>query len=625
MRQLARQRLVWLGDPASRQRWLGDAGTSTTQCAIDLYDNASQAQTIQACTTAAIQVSAQYSSAGAAIWQGIADELKADLAASAAVSGALVATAGILSMVTGSQVTVAALLNGMFNIVAVLLGYIGVEVTAAQIAAAFGPYAVIAEVVVVVVSAIVDLTVYLEQYDAHLQITNGTTFAVRDYGGVVKTAATWLQNAKPSDIVGLTALGFANQASIFLANPTWLYVNQGITGLAQPPPPDQGKGDGIDTCYSQMPGAQEMLNVVQYALACQFVSSSPGMLPLFQCIPEPTGAPVTIAGIPVDPAMLTVGNPNNYGPLWAQGGLSWVPPGLVSVPGGGNPATNSPTVQAAGSYTVWPAGNNFGGGSGPIATAPALDSGNPEPNIGYQSFVYAGCPNLATNDNTRDSSGRITGQTNIAKGIFWLQGMFPTLTTSQCLMIFTANGPAYNKTILNVLEWANTQCSVTAYDLTQQFAITPADATAIVSRYTSTEPGCIDKQSAIILAQTWANEMCPAPTAARILYLTGGAYPAGPLTQADADKIVASWANPKCSATPAPTPASLLSAPVVTSKVVRAASLVAGAGTIALVWFAARNGLTLTRATTLVYGRAKTVATQTAKRLKPRLRARGRR
>jgi hypothetical protein len=68
------------------------------------------------------------------------------------------------------------------------------------------------------------------------------------------------------------------------------------------------------------------------------------------------------------------------------------------------------------------------------------------------AYNYAACPNLwvdssgATgNDNTTDSAGNITGQTNVGKGILVMQAIWPALTATQCLQIAAQNHAAYLK------------------------------------------------------------------------------------------------------------------------------------------------------------------------------------
>jgi hypothetical protein len=446
--------------------------------------------------------------------------------------------------------------------------------------------------------------------------------AVRDYGGIVTTAATWLKNASSDEIVGLTPLSFSNQATIFLANPTWLYGNQVLlwgNGTAQPSPPDAGHGSGIDVAYTQLPGAYELLNTAQFAHATMVVSGQAGRLPFFSSIPKPTGTPVMVANWPVDPAVIQISNPNNYNPMWTQGLLSWVPPGIVSQTGAGI----VDGVAAAGDPAAWPPGNNFGGGGGPELQAPSIDGSNPMgPNISYQSYIYASCPNLITNDNTRDSSGKVTGQTNIAPGAFMLQVLYPSLTTAQCLMIFTAAHGEYNKVVNAAQAWANTQCYVSVPDLVYQFGITPGDAATIVAQWSNPDPGCIDKHDAMVLWQYWVNQHCPAPTPEAVWKQSGGA--SGPLTLIDAQTIVNGWSNLKCTA-PSPLTPSSPAAPGAKSPLVRGVALAGGMGAIGVAWYAARHGLTITKAAQTLYGSTKRVVAKTASRLKPKLKFKRRR
>ena len=606
MRQIVVHRGLAASNPGAP-----NTGATATKCLFEVYDNATTVQTLTDCVVAVVNASAQYTNLGGALWDAALNGAKQTAIEIGSAETALVIAYSAFAWLAGESVAstiVTELVYAIADLIVTVAADVGIVITvvgvSSAIGSAFGPAGM---AVGAVIGAIISVTNYLVAYDSHLQITNGTTLAVRDYGGIVNTAAQWLQHASPEAIVGLTGLSFSNQATIFLANPTWLYGNQVLIGLPQPSPPDQGHGSGIDVAYTQLPGAYELLNTRQVSDAILFVAANYGRLPMFSSIPKPTGAPIQIAGWPVDPAMVQIANPNNYNPMWTQGLLAWVPPGIVT--------QGSGPVAAVGDPSVWPAGNNFGGGGGPELQAPTISGDNPMgPNITYQSYIYASCPNLASNDNTRDASGRITGQTNMAPGIFLLQAMYPTLTTSQCLMIFTAALPHYNKTLNDAQAWANTQCYVSSPDLIAQYGLAPIDADAIVAKWVSPDPGCISKHDAMVLLQYWVNQQCPAPTPEKAWQQTGSA--SGPLTLIDAQTVVNGWSNLTC-AVPVTSPATTTK-----STLVRGAALVGGLGALGVAWYAARNGVTVTRAASTLLNTTKQAVTSSVKKLKPKMRAR---
>jgi len=255
----------------------------------------------------------------------------------------------------------------------------------------------------------------------HCEITDGRTFSCKDYVSTnIPNASQWLQN-NPEKLKFLTAKRFAEQAALFLANPTWLAVNQGLLGISQPNPPDPGTGDALDMVYTQVPGAYELLNRAQFAAAITFCTASGGTADpasggrLKDCatIPNPlpgqakfygdtSGTPygqqgVKGQGVYPDP------DPSKYGLIYATKILTWTP------------------------------------GDAGLSHGTMIPGSNQIPSM-WQAR-YAAPPNLLTNGNTYsgtwpDGQGKISGQTDIAPGIYMIQVMFPTLTTAQAEMIF---------------------------------------------------------------------------------------------------------------------------------------------------------------------------------------------
>lgn len=118
-----------------------------------------------------------------------------------------------------------------------------------------------------------------------VQITNGNWFSAQDYAKTnVPNAANWLKSATTDQLMGLTPLQFANQANLFLANPVWMYLNQDLIGIPQPPPPEYGTGSVLDVVYGQLPGAFELLNRVQLLAATSIVNTNPSRLSFFRSI-----------------------------------------------------------------------------------------------------------------------------------------------------------------------------------------------------------------------------------------------------------------------------------------------------------------------------------------------------
>lgn len=195
----------------------------------------------------------------------------------------------------------------------------------------------------------------------------------------------------------------------------------------------------------------------------------------------------------------------------------------------------------------------------------------------------------------------------------------PGLNQQQCEKIFTALQPQYTAWIAQATAWANQQCSLFPSDLGtgSQWNLETADVNAIMAQWSNPEPGCIDEQNAVLLAQAYANTQCPCPSAAELLSKFSP-----PLTSNDAHKIVQNWKyNNGSLVCAASGPASSSTS----SKIVKGTVLVGGLGAIGLALYAARHGMSIPKAASTLYGAAKTrvgrVGT-TLKRSTRKLRAR---
>ena len=472
----------------SQARGLGDASTGATTCAIDVYFNASTAQTMGDCTRAVMQLNPQLSQDASLIWKtALADMYQGVLDAGYVYAGIAIFEWAFAQIGLGAfSAEIGDLISGLIldivnAILDALAAVVGTTIAAATtVGSAFGP---LGALVGLIIGAIIGLVQYLNP--SHLQVTgspygNGNTYSCQDYAQTnVQSAMQWIKD-NPKACLGLTALAFGKQANIFIANPQWLWANQSMlvqldpkaVGFNQPTPPDYGQGSAIDICYSQLPGAYESLNCAQFQAACAFVGSNSSQLGLFMTVLNPTS---------VAPKDDPLNNPYNWSSVWSVA----TPQGMLWVPGG--------TVSAGANGVVGMGGEvgdrDANGQSNPnkwSSRQPGYsdkNASNPSSNGGYQ-YIYSSCPNLLTNDIVTTSAGKLR-QTNIAKNIFVLQLMYPTLTVNQCLLIFQYNRPAYTDVLTAALQWANSTCWPNSDDLGpgSKFNLCGTDVNAILNAW----------------------------------------------------------------------------------------------------------------------------------------------
>lgn len=578
------------------------AGTAAlATCAFSAYTDTSIAQTLADCGRQALNAAPSVSADAAMIYNAALAGAAAGMSSAGFVFVSIEVVEAILGAIGQSvaeDILVELVREIVQEIITLIADVTGVTIASGAVVGA-SSFGAIGAVIGAVIGAIVALVEYLDP--SHLQITsppygNGTTFACKDYAStVIPSAGNWVA-AKGSSLVGLTALGFAKQANLFLANPTWMWANQTMTGIPQPSPPDQGQGSAIDLCYTQLPGAFELLNKAQFVQACAMLGFAPIQLPFYMTILKPTGTPVMIKSaislndpnpipIPVDPAMIKSGNPNNYSPLWTQGQLLWA--GAESSPTGGYQGFNQ-----------WPAG-----------TVPWSDPNPPASKSGqaYMEYVYPGCPNIATNDVVRSDDGTIIGQTDMPDGCFVLQKVFPALTTDQCLTIFNISTQPYAAAFQAATTWANQQCYVDEYVLASIPGVGPLtapDIARIIKQWVQPSSNPTDlnynatcnpsKHDAMVLAAAWINDSCPyPPTVDEVLTNTKGSG----ITAADAQQLVSAWHNPNCK--------NPVSTSTAAGTLVKTTALVGGATAIGISWYAARNGMSIAKATKVLFDAAK--------------------
>jgi hypothetical protein len=470
--------------------------------ATDTNDNDSTASTLQSCAAGQLAANPQLQQqfnmgwqtalTNAAIGAGIA------IAADASVEAIITV---MLALNTVATDVIAEVVSDLFTYLLELLASLIPEVFTTILgstAVGAGTAGYVGAVIGFIIGVIIALVQYFDPNPYSIVITNGTTIDAKPYIQTnLANAAAWLMSQKT--LVGVTPLWFSNQQNLFLANPTWLWANQDSTGMCQPTPPDQGSGDPVDLIFTQAPGAFELLSKAQFVEACILVGVSPGKWTFFSSILRPTGAsvPITITPmantatpsapvtIQVDPAMVAFANPNSYNPVWSQGVLGWMP--------------DNQTIS--GSSIAWPAAiPNYaidssacvsGGQTSSDASPPLVKSGNTQGN-NYSAYTYTSCPNLATNGNAANTTNSALpgGQTDIAPGIFALQLMYPALTTSQCISIFAANYPAYQKWVQQATGWAMEQCALSFADLGtgSQWNLEPDDVNAILQQWAEPNP-----------------------------------------------------------------------------------------------------------------------------------------
>ena len=378
-------------------------------------------------------------------WGSFLNDVGVAVTSGATTSATFAADAVIVNQVAAFIVNEAADSNPIvaalaLDIADILAEELGIEI--ADVAISTSSAGLIGFVIGVLIAGI---TILADALNPHtVQTTFGATTAGNVYIQTTIPAAAAVLSAPPGGtLAGITVRWFAKRYALFLANPVWLWANQALTGMCQPlPPNDLGGGDQVDIIFTQLPGAFEMLSKAQFIEASAVVASSPLQLPFFMSdTPGPAGATT-----PFGPDVYPDPNPCHYEAFIAPVS-DWMPDEFIgAAPSIANPAfpftspwTGSPGPNVTTVTSTCPASSvpNAPMGSGANASLP---------------YNYAACPNLwvdssgATgNDNTTDSAGNITGQTNVGKGILIMQAIWPALTATQCLQIAAQNHAGYLK------------------------------------------------------------------------------------------------------------------------------------------------------------------------------------
>jgi hypothetical protein len=380
---------------------------------------------------------------------------------SSEVAAAAASAAAASAIAAGSSAAEAAAAGAAAG--AAAEGSTDIAVASTSIAAGASSFGYVGAIIGFIIGATIAIANYLNPHS--VETTYGVTVAGVSYIQTNLTnAAQWLQNQ--TSVAGMTPQYFAVQQSLFLANPTWLWANQALTGMCQPIPPEQGSGSTVDFIFTQCPGAFELLSRAQFGEAAFNTALTPSKLMFYMSIVKPTG---TV------PTAQPTNNPNNYNPIWSQadlyGNQAWTPDnpdsdvtfseggilnpdteGLNWSWGPANPQINPVTINSEACT-----GNNNPATQADTQTQPT--SSNPSyGGRGYAAYYYSSCPNLVTNNNSVNSDGSMGPQTDIAEGIYNLQVIYPALTTNQCLCIFNANFQAYLNWIAAAKEWANSRC-----------------------------------------------------------------------------------------------------------------------------------------------------------------------
>jgi hypothetical protein len=432
------------------------------------------------------------------------------------------------------------------NVCSELLGAVGIIVAGAN------SIPIVGTIVGAIVALIAGFASLI--HTCSVQITNGNTYHCDDYINInLRNATDWLKQAKSKDLVGKRPVWMANQFDLFLANPVWMYNNQQLLAISQPPPPDPNDTGGPGPIYYQMPGAFELLNRAQIAIATQVVAATPGQLPFWKNVPYPG---------------LLIPNPD----------ADWQPGG------------NEPGI-----LTTWQPGK--------ITTQ--LDPSNPLG--GTQTSTYEACPYL-----TNFPEG-----VNLTAGMYMLQIMYPALTKSQCDKIFATVQPMYDDVRSQAMSWANTQCPCPYLpDLGpgSSWNLTVEDATAVINAWTGPLDGsCVSAPGPkMAILQALADVQCPAPTATQVQALDKS----GTLSDSDAQVIVQRWSyegRGACVGGRVVEPAASSAA----TKVAKTAAVAAGVGALGVLAFAHVNHMTFVGAARHLGSKVATGTERLAKKVFP--------
>lgn len=376
------------------------------------------------------------------VWADVEDSVKkaAAIAATTVVVTEIVVNVLIqLGMSVLADVLEALLMQILgYIMTALTLGAVTTVATAAAIGSAAGYIGTIIGAIIGLVTAGVELVVG----GPTIQITNGTTVKCQDYAKInMPSAVTWMQSQ--STLMGFTPKWLADTFGLFLANPVWMTINQGLLGVHYPPVPDAGTGSPVDIVYTQLPGAFELLNRAQLAEASAIVGVSPSKLPFFAAIPALVHAQMAAVQngtpIPTQPA------PMNPDPVLAH----WATFQYPTPKSDGSPCTDFATCRY-----------------GTVAWAPGPTVNDPDVEnypIDGTHFLYSACPNLMTNSNTVQNppppgnpgvKTKVLTQTDPSPAACQLQVMYPSLTTDQCQRIFKVHLAAYEFVVQQATNWA---------------------------------------------------------------------------------------------------------------------------------------------------------------------------
>lgn len=306
-----------------------------------------------------------------------------------------------------------------------------------------------------------------------VQITNGTTVSCQTYAQTnLPSAVTFLSSQKT--LMGFTPKWLADTFGLFLANPVWMTINQGLLGLNYPNVPAAGTGSPVDQIY-QLPGAFELLAKAQFAEAATHLATTASKLPFFRSIPgalalQQAGIPLAAAEVEIAAFAFPSQNPNDWSSV------------QFPQPFNGQPCT----VNCDYSEFSW----------APEGAVVSSDGTIEMPQVVGTSAVYTPCLNLLTNSNvvaggpTNGHPGAATqakSQTAQNPAACALQVLFPALTTDQCAALFAATQPAYQTAIDNAQNWANSQATLTLDQLTSgsQWNLTLDDANAVLQNWSS--------------------------------------------------------------------------------------------------------------------------------------------
>lgn len=362
--------------------------------------------------------------------------------------------------------------DALIGILEVVLGYIMQALTlgavttisgAAAIGAAAGYIGLIVGAVIGAITAAVNIL----SGGPTVQITNGATVKCTTYVQTnMPSAVTWLTSQKT--LQGVTARWVADTFGLFLFNPVWGTINQGLLGMTFPSVPSAGTGDPVDQVY-QLPAAYELTNRMQLAELCYALSVSPGKLPFFASTPWAINLAKASQGtIPLAAAeseAATFATPDQNLDDWQT----------VQFP----LATSEGPCTENCDYAVlaWPPGQRAQGAT---------------------SYLYAGCLNLLTNTNTVSNpptSGypgtqtTMLTQTDISPAAYAAQVLYPTVTTAQCDQVFSTDGPYYQAYLDNfnaAEQWAFAQTTLPLASQLQsgsQWNLTADDASTILQAW----------------------------------------------------------------------------------------------------------------------------------------------